>query len=82
MAKFSCLCDNIIRVSGDIPNPIEWKIMSDVQFDMFEGIVDVELVYRACNSMFRCAKCGRLWVYWDGFDAEPACYSPERTPES
>jgi hypothetical protein len=81
MAKFNCICGNVIRVSGDIPNPIEWKILSDVQFDNFEGFVDVELIYRACSSMFKCEKCGRLWVYWDGFDAEPVCYSPESPPE-
>jgi len=76
--KFNCVCGTVIRVSGDIPNPVEWKIMSDVQFDEFQGTVDVEQVYRACGSMFRCETCGRLWIYWNGFDTEPSCYSPEQ----
>ncbi|MEV7968750.1 hypothetical protein AB0O34_22605 [Sphaerisporangium sp. NPDC088356] len=77
MAKIRCICQHIITTSGAIPNPLEWKIISDPRFDDFEGLVEAEEVYRACSSMFRCPKCGRLWVYWDGFDGEPACYTPQ-----
>ena len=79
MAKFYCVCGNLIRVSGDIPNPIEWKIISDDDFDQFEGLVDAERVYLACESMFKCDVCGRLWVYWNGVAAAPVCYAPEES---
>lgn len=77
MAKFWCVCRNLIRISGDIPNPIEWKLISDVKFDEFSGLVDAEDVYRAGVSLFRCATCDRLWVYWNGFDRPPTCYAPD-----
>ena len=79
MAKFNCVSGTIIRVSGDIPNPIEWKIISDIAFDEIHGPIDAEDVYRASKSMFQCPTCGRLWVYWDGFDNEPSCYAPDET---
>ncbi|MFI0424921.1 hypothetical protein [Spongiactinospora sp. 9N601] len=77
MTKFECACGGLIRVSGEIPNPLEWKIISDGDFDRFQGAVDAEGVYLACTSMFRCPGCGRLWVYWDGFEGSPVCYVPE-----
>ena len=76
MGKFSCHCGDLVRVSGAIPNPQEWKILSDVDFDAFSGQVDAEALYLACRSMMRCPTCDRLWVYWDGFGADP-CYAPQ-----
>ncbi|GAA3126883.1 hypothetical protein [Streptosporangium carneum] len=77
MGKFNCACGNLMRTSGLIPNPIEWKIISDVDFDCFNGLVDAEDVYSVGRSAFRCEGCGRLWIYWDGFDRPPRCYVPE-----
>ncbi len=77
MAKLRCACGRIITTSGEIPNRLEWKIISDVDFDEFEGIVDAEDVYLRCKSIFRCPECGRLWIYWDGFGEAPVCYAPE-----
>jgi hypothetical protein len=74
MAKIRCYCNTVLSTSGEIPNPIEWKLLSDVEFDRFEGMVDAEDIYRAAKSMFRCPTCGRLWVYWDGLDRQPVCY--------
>jgi hypothetical protein len=76
MAKFYCECAYLITTSGEIPNPLEWKIISDSTFDQFSGNVDAEDIYRACESMFRCPNCGRLWVFWNGFDKDPECYVP------
>lgn len=80
MAKLRCRCGNVIRMSGEIPNPIEWKIISDQQFDLFEGMVDVEEIYTACSSMFRCVVCRRIWVFWDGLDSDPVSYSLDEEP--
>lgn len=77
MAKIRCFCGTIIQTSGAIPNELEWKILSDSEFDRFEGMIDAEEIYLASKSMFRCPTCGRLWVYWDGFDRVPQCYKPE-----
>lgn len=75
MAKFECVCGEIIRTSGDIPNPIEWHLISDTRFDSFEGLVDAEDVYKATTIMFRCPASDHLWVYWDGFDEPPSLYA-------
>ena len=52
---------------GEIPNPIEWLIISDVDFDEFSGTVDREQIYMATKSMLRCPKCLRLdileWIF-------------------
>lgn len=77
MAKIRCVCGTVIPTSGPIPNPLEWKVISDTDFDHFAGLVDAEDVYRACGSLFRCPTCGRLWVYWSGFDSPPECYRPD-----
>lgn len=82
MAKLRCICATIIQTSGAIPNELEWKILSDVEFDRFEGLVDAEEVYLASNSMFRCPTCGRLWIYWNGMEQSPQCYRPEELKES
>jgi hypothetical protein len=76
MAKLRCECGYLIAISGEIPNPLEWKILSDSRFDEFEGLIDAEKIYGECNSMFRCPNCGRLWVFWNGFGKDPECYSP------
>jgi hypothetical protein len=82
VAKSRCVCATIIQMSGEIPNGLEWKILSDVDFDRFEGLADAEDIYSASKSMFRCPTCGRLWVFWDGIDRPPQCYKPEELHDS
>lgn len=76
MAKFRCVCGESISTSGLIPNPNEWRLLSDSDFDAFQGIVQAEDIYRATTIMYRCPKCGNLWIYWQGFDQPPSLYSP------
>lgn len=77
MSKFLCKCGNIIRISGDIPNPIEWKFINDSNFDKLQGEIDREELYMQMRSFLKCDNCGRLWVYWNGFDNPPTLYAPE-----
>ncbi|ROO59300.1 hypothetical protein EDC02_1096 [Micromonospora sp. Llam0] len=81
MAKFLCICGTIIQTSGPIPNELEWKIISDLEFDRFEGLVDAEEVYVASRPVFKCHTCGRLWIFWRGVDEPPQCYKPESPTE-
>jgi hypothetical protein len=76
MAKFHCVCGQTISTSGAIPNPDEWRMLSDVEFDQFVGLVDVEDLYRQMRVMYRCPISDHLWVFWDGLDAPPQLYSP------
>lgn len=76
MAKFVCVCGYVIRTSGSIPNPNEWRCLSDQDFDAFTGLVDAEDIYMQSTIMFRCPESDHLWIYWDGFDQAPSLYAP------
>ena len=80
MAKFRCVCGEVISTSGEIPNPCEWRSLSDIAFDSYSGHVDVEALDRATTIMFRCPRSGHLWFFWDGIDAPPSVYSPTQLP--
>lgn len=73
MPGIRCKCGEILRY-GEIPNPIEWNIISDVEMDRFTGLVDAGELYREMKSMLLCPSCGRLWIYWNGFDQDPQEY--------
>lgn len=81
MAKFVCVCSQVISASGAIPNPNEWRLMSDTDFDDYAGTVNVEKLYRSMRIMYRCPVSDHLWVFWDGFDQTPKLYGPEVQPD-
>ncbi|RYF76440.1 MAG: hypothetical protein EOO39_05570 [Cytophagaceae bacterium] len=76
MSKFRCECDTVLRF-GTIPNSDEYLLISDVHYDGFSGLVDAEELYMQMKSMLKCPTCGRLWIYWDGFNMAPTCYNLE-----
>lgn len=80
MAKFRCVCGETIATSGLIPNPVEWRMVSDIDFDAFQGLVQAEDVYQAATIMYRCPVSGHLWVYWQGVDRPPSLYAPQPCP--
>lgn len=75
MPKMICSCQETLSY-GEIPNPIEWLIISDAAFDKFSGQVDSETIYQAMTSLLRCPNCGRLWVFWEGFQSPPQEFVP------
>ena len=81
MAKFRCVCGHSISTSGLIPNPDEWRCMSDTDYDAFTGLVNAEDVYQQSTIMYRCPASGHLWVFWRGLDEPPALYTPTELPE-
>jgi hypothetical protein len=80
MAKFLCRCGAVIHTSGLVPNPVEWRLISDELLDEFDGVVSIDSLYKSAVIGYRCARCGRLWIYWNGFAAEPVSYAPEAEP--
>ncbi len=54
MPKLLCKCGKLLRY-GEIPCPIEWRIIADTTFEMFAGQVDAEAVYRATQTVLRCS---------------------------
>jgi hypothetical protein len=78
MPAILCRCNRRISV-GEIPCSDQWLFISDTQFDAFSGSVDAEEVYKAMKSFIKCPACGRLWVYWNGFQSDPQEYLPGAT---
>ena len=62
MPKELCKCGQALDL-GAIPNPLEWHLISDVDFDRHTGPVDAEMLYADTKPMLRCPHCGRLLVY-------------------
>ncbi len=81
MAKFVCVCGHPIATSGLIPNPDEWRCLSDSDFGAFTGVVNAEDLYLQSTIMYRCPESGHLWVFWSGFDAPPSLYAPSALPD-
>lgn len=76
MPGIKCICNNIIRY-GEIPNPNEMLMISDIDFDKHYENINTEELYKEMKSILICNVCGRLWVYWDGFQSDPKSYLPE-----
>jgi hypothetical protein len=75
MSKFLCPCGEVIRISGSIPNPVEWLLESDRAFDHDHTIDPQELYFRMVH-LFRCPTSDHLFIFWRGFDAPGTTYSP------
>ncbi|MEP7055893.1 MAG: hypothetical protein ABI912_11660 [Actinomycetota bacterium] len=54
MAKFLCVCGYSLSTSGLIPDPDEWRCLSDADFDAFSGLVNAEDLYLQSTIMYRC----------------------------
>lgn len=76
MAKFVCPCGQVIAVSGLIPNPIEWLLISDMSYDQLGSTVDADTLYKSMVHAFRCPRSGHLFVYWDGLIEQATLYEP------
>lgn len=76
MPSINCKCG--VKLSyGEIPNPVEWLIVSDEDYNNYTETIDSEALYREMKSILKCFNCGRLWIFWNGFGSEPSCYAPE-----
>jgi hypothetical protein len=75
MSKLLCPCGEVIRISGSIPNPVEWLLVSDEGFDV-EGLIDRQKLYFEMTHLFRCPTSDHLFIFWDGFDAPGTTYAP------
>jgi len=76
MPSLTCRCGEILHY-GEIPSKNEWLLISDVEFDKFSGTVDAEEIYKAMKSLIKCSRCGTIWFFWNGFQAEPQQYIPQ-----
>jgi len=63
---------------GEIPSRDQWLIISDEAYDQFTGDADAEEIYLSMQIMLKCPDCGRLSVFWDGFEKPALVYSPDQ----
>ncbi|OTG92836.1 hypothetical protein [Acinetobacter sp. ANC 3832] len=73
MPAILCKCGNRLNI-GEIPNPIEWLMISDIEYDEFQGEIDSEKLYMKFKSLIICQNCKRLICFWDGFNQNPIFY--------
>jgi hypothetical protein len=76
MAKFNCRCGEIIRMSGDLPNPIEWRLLPESAFYDDEGRL-LEDAYMGSPPLYRCDQCERVFIFWSGFEGPGHIYRPD-----
>lgn len=77
MPGVKCKCGNILKTGG-VPNPIEWLMISDNEYDKYINEIDAEELYSTMKSMLICDNCKRLWIYWDGWQKPPTSYTLEK----
>jgi len=78
MPKIKCKCGNIISLSA-IPSPHQSHIITDVEFDNFQGMVDAEEIYSSMKIVVHCDVCGRLYIYNNGFGELPLIYRKDES---
>lgn len=76
MPKILCKCSHYINLS-EIPSPNQFLMISDIDYDKYQGLVDAEDIFRAMNIVVICPNCGRLYVYRNGFDMPPIIYKKD-----
>ena len=73
MPKMLCTCGETLFY-GSIPCEIEYKFISDVQYDSVQEMVDAEDLYLKMQSFLKCSHCNRIWIFWRGFQMSPSEY--------
>lgn len=80
MPKLGCKCGNIIKLNS-IPNPNESLLLSDEEMDtLYQETSTSEIIDRInalSKSLYKCAKCGRLIIFWKNGENLGTSYVPE-----
>ena len=74
MPKMMCRCGGVLNLSY-IPNPIEWRLLSDTDYDAMGDVIKWEEIENISKPVVECPQCRGLWVFWNGFDGEPVYYA-------
>ncbi len=67
MPKMKCICGNTIGL-GEIPSPNQYLLISDMEFDKFQGHVEAEDIYKEMKPVVHCSQCERIHIFWNGFN--------------
>jgi hypothetical protein len=76
VSKLFCTCGRLVRISGEVPNPREWKLVPAEEVHGHAAWLTPERIVDEAPALIRCPDCRRLWIYWKGYDHEPTEYLP------
>ena len=62
MPKIICTCGETL-FCNEIPNPIEFKFISDVDYDKYTDSIDAEELYAQMKSFLKCPGCKNLLIF-------------------
>ncbi|MFC3194884.1 hypothetical protein ACFODZ_11595 [Marinicella sediminis] len=81
MSSIRCDCGERIFL-GQIPNPHQWKFISDDDLDKYSGMINIDEMYIEMSSFIKCPSCGSLWVFWNGWNSKPQKFVPSENNET
>ncbi|MPY59950.1 hypothetical protein [Streptomyces spongiae] len=64
-------------MSGEIPNPLEWHLVSDKEIEDYWESEDFSGLHQVARPVFLCPACGRIWVFWNGYEGDAVSYARE-----
>lgn len=76
MPKYLCKCVYTILL-GEVPSPNQYMIISDIDYEKYQGLINAEDLYLKMSIVTKCSNCGRLYIYWNGFNNAPSVYKVE-----
>ncbi|RJQ80330.1 hypothetical protein D5S17_07625 [Pseudonocardiaceae bacterium YIM PH 21723] len=63
-------------MSGYIPNPGEWLVVSDEDINGDDSAKTIDEMYARSNHAFRCPDSGHLFIFWEGLGGAMSIYQP------
>lgn len=76
MPKYLCKCGCTIPL-GEVPSPNQYMIISDIDYEKYQGLINAEDLYLKMSIVAKCSNCGRLYIFWNGFNNAPSVYKVE-----
>ena len=79
MAKVMCRCGNLLS-SVQCPNDVQLRVYTDAEWDAIinMGVIDSVDIPFPKYDVWKCPKCGRIYVYDDGYGDPIAVYTLEK----
>ena len=53
-------------------------IISDDDYEKFDNPIDSVKLYLKMTMLVKCPVCGRIYIYWNGFNEEPEVFQKEK----
>ena len=82
MARCTCKCGNIMSTTA-CPNDVQLRVYTDREWDdiINMGVIDTLDIPLPKKDVWRCSKCGRIYVFDGGYNPAIAVYKLEEEGE-